>query len=64
MERTVPDTSALIGQNIDTAKVPKGYTIRCCSIDGEGQLMTMDLQKNRINVHTVNGIIAGIAGIY
>ena len=54
----------LIGLSVEDARAlcaSMGLQLRVTREDGEPQLITMDLRRNRVNVHVVDGRIAEIA---
>ena len=57
---------ALIGLSLDEAtKVAdeQGWTVRVSTLDGEGQILTMDLQTNRVNLSVAAGVVVGVDNV-
>lgn len=57
------DESLIVGLPVDEAQEvveDEGWVFRIAVLDGEDQVLTMDLVENRVNVAVDDGIVTGI----
>lgn len=66
MEATKKFGNLLVGMKLDAAQAMStsaGYLVRVAERDGEGQVLTMDLRTNRIDVAVNDNVIISVIGI-
>jgi len=59
-------TEALVGLKLDEATKAAeglGWEVRVSTLDGEPQVLTMDLRSNRVNVAVVDGVVTAVDSV-